>query len=126
MNKSTYRFRISLTIISVFFVAIANAQNGYLISGKIAEANNGRPMPNATVHLKGSGYSTLSKMDGSFRIITAKWYDSLEVSSVGFETFSIGLKKGQTVNLTVGMKNKTDVLKAVVIVGFKKPEKSFM
>ncbi|HEY5368625.1 MAG TPA: DUF5686 family protein [Hanamia sp.] len=126
MNKSTLRFRISLTIISVFFTTISNAQNGYLFSGKVTEANNSRPIPNATVHLKGSGYSTLSKLDGSFRIITAKWYDSLEVSSVGFETFSIGLKKGQTINLAVGMKNRVDVLKAVVIGGFKKQGKSFM
>ncbi len=124
MNKST--FRISLAIISVIFTTIANAQNGYLISGKITEANNGRPMQNATVHLKGSGFSTLSKMDGSFRIISSKWYDSLKVSSVGFETFSIGLKKGQTINIAIGMKNKSDVLKAVVIGGFKKPGKSFM
>ncbi|HUZ60696.1 MAG TPA: DUF5686 family protein [Hanamia sp.] len=118
--------RICLAIIFICLAIITFAQNGYLITGKVTEANSGKPMQNATVHLKGSGYSTLSKMDGSFRIITARWYDSLEVSNVGFETFSIRLKKSQTINLAVDMKNKSDVLKGVVIGGFKKPGKSFM
>ena len=118
--------RIALPVILTSFAFTAHAQNGYLISGKITEANGGRPLQNATVHLKGSGFSTLSKMDGSFRFLTAEWYDSLEVSNVGFETFTIGLKQGHTINIAVGMKNKSDVLKAVVIGVLKKPGKSFM
>ena len=128
MNNDMYKLslKICLTSIFIFFAVMSFAQNGYLISGKVTEANSGKPMQNATVHLKGSGYSTLSQMDGSFRILTAKWYDSLEVSSIGFETFDIGLNKGHTIHLTIDMKNKTDVLKAVFIGGFKKPGKSFM
>ena len=124
MNKTS--FRIALSIVSIFISIITNAQNGYLISGKISEAKSGKPMQNATVHLKGSGFSTLSKMDGSFRIHTDKWYDSLEVSTVGFQNFTIGLSNGHTVNLNIVMKNKLDVLKTVVISGFKKPGKLFM
>ena len=86
MNNDMYKLslKICLTSIFIFFAVMSFAQNGYLISGKVTEANSGKPMQNATVHLKGSGYSTLSQMDGSFRILTAKWYDSLEVSSIGF------------------------------------------
>ncbi|MDE3185142.1 MAG: carboxypeptidase-like regulatory domain-containing protein [Bacteroidota bacterium] len=124
MNKTS--FRIALSIVSIFLSMITNAQNGYLISGKISDANSGKPLQNATVHLKGSGFSTLSKMDGSFRIHTDKWYDSLEVTTVGFRSFTIGLIEGHTINLNIGMKNKLDVLKTVVIGGFKKPGKSFM
>ncbi len=124
MNKTS--FRIALSIVSIFLSMITNAQNGYLISGKISDANSGKPMQNATVHLKGSGFSTLSKMDGSFRIHTDKWYDSLEVTTVGFRNFKIGLSIGHTINLNIVMKNKLDVLKTVVISGFKKPGKSFM
>ena len=123
---NTIIFRILLSIIFLFFAIITNAQNGYLISGKVNEGNSGKPMQNATVHLKGSSYSTLSKMDGSFRINTDKWYDSLEVSNVGFEIFTIGLIQGRTLNLVVGMKNKPDVLQAVVIGTFKKQGKTFM
>ncbi len=125
MNKPF--FKIALLLISIFFLStITHAQNGYLISGKICEVNSGKPMQNATVHLKGSGFNTLSKMDGSFMINTDKWYDSLEISTVGFQNFTIGLNKGHTLNLAIVMKNKLDVLKPVVISGFKKPGKSFM
>lgn len=117
---------MALSIMLISSAVVTEAQNYYTISGRVTEAVSGKPLQNATVHLKGSGYSTLSQMDGSFRLVTARWYDSLEVSNVGFETFSIMLKKGQPINLAVGMKNKSDVLKAVVIGGFKKQGKSFM
>ncbi|MEO9020793.1 MAG: DUF5686 family protein [Ginsengibacter sp.] len=110
---------ISLTMVT-------KAQTGYTISGKITEAGSGKPLENATVHLKGSDFSTLSKMDGSFRLQTDRWYDSLEVTNVGFEDYVIVLEKGSSVNLKVSMNNKPDILKSVVIDFSKKPGKSFM
>jgi len=123
---NNFSFIISLAVGFAFFTKVADAQNSYLITGRVTEINGSRPLQNATIHLKGSGYSALSKMDGSFRILADKWYDSLEVSSVGFENFSIALKEGHTSDLVITLKNKTEVLKAVVIGGFKKPGKSFM
>ena len=115
-----------LSTILTSCVFFANAQNVYLISGKVTEANDGKPIENATVHLKGSGFSTLTKMDGSFRIHTNVWYDSLEVTNIEFEKFDIELEEGHTNNLVLGLKNKSDVLKAVVIGFSKMPGKSFM
>ncbi len=106
MNKMSLQIGLSIMLIS--FRNIAVAQSGYTISGKVSEANSGKPMQNATVHLKGSGFSTLSKMDGAFRVFTNNWYGSLEITNVGFETFTISLQKGRTNNLTVSMKNKSD------------------
>jgi len=39
MNKSSLSFKINLAIILACFTTIADAQNGYLISGKVKEAN---------------------------------------------------------------------------------------
>lgn len=124
MNKAALQIALSIMLMS--FTNIAVAQNGYTISGRVIEANSGKPMQNATVHLKGSGFSTLSKMDGSFRVFTNNWYDSLEITNVGFETFTIALHKGRTTNLAASMKNKSDLLKAVIIGFSKAPGKSFM
>ncbi len=110
----------------IFCANSINAQHGYIISGKITEEGGNRPLQNATVHLKGSGFSTLSKIDGSFRLHTDAWYDSLEVTNVGFENYMIALKQGSSANLNVSMKNKQDILKSVVIDFSKKPGKSFM
>ncbi len=118
--------QIALLIMIISFSHIANAQTGYTISGKITEAGNGKPLQNATVHLKGSGFSILSKMDGSFKMFTNNWYDSLEITNVGFEAFTIALHKERTTDLTASMKNKSDLLKAVVIGFSKAPGKSFM
>lgn len=116
-------------IISAFLIIISakiNAQDNYVISGKIISLSGDKPLPNATIHLKGSGLSTISKTDGFFKIYTANWYDSLEVSNVGFETKNIALKKGNADNLLITMKNKTGILQSVVIDFSKRPGRSFM
>ncbi|HYM93415.1 MAG TPA: DUF5686 family protein [Chitinophagaceae bacterium] len=102
------------------------AQERYIITGKIIEKENAKPVQNATVHLKGSPYSTLSKTDGSFRLHTTQWFDSLEITSVGFEYFIVALKKENISNLIVNMKLKSNVLQEVTVGISKKPGKSFM
>jgi len=102
------------------------SQSAYIISGKVSEDASGKPLQNATIHLKGSNFSTLSKMDGSFKIHTDRWYDSLEITSIGFANFTIGLKREHTTGLDLKMRNKADSLAAVIIGFDKKPGKSFM
>jgi hypothetical protein len=113
-------------LIAIFFTISNTSYSQNIISGKISGDATGKPLQNATVHLKGSGFSTLSKMDGSFKIQTDKWYDSLEITNVGFAPFAIALKKGNTLNLDLKMKNRASLLQAVVIGADKKPGKSFM
>ncbi len=110
----------------ILFAATCFSQTRYLISGKITEDASGKPMQNATVHLLGSNYSTLSKIDGSFRLHSNDWIDSLQITSVGFESFTLALKEGQTINLSVHMKNKVSALGEVVVRVSKKPGRSFM
>ncbi len=117
---------MALSIMFLSVTAVTQGQDSYSISGKVTEALSGKPLQNATVHLKGSGFNTLSSIDGSFRILTYKWYDSLEVTHVGFEKNIMALKKGSSVNLKVGMKNKTDILKSIVIGFSNKPGNSLM
>lgn len=124
MNKKMAQLYFSLLFFC--FVFTANAQNGYIITGKVTEAGGGKPLQNATVHLKGSSSSTMSKMDGIFRLHITEWSDSLEITSVGFESFAIALKQGHTANINVAMKSKTNALQEVVIGTSKKPGKSFM
>jgi hypothetical protein len=117
---------LAFSIMLIFVTAVTKAQTSYSISGKVTEAASGKPLENATVHLKGSELSTLSKIDGYFKLKTDRWYDSLEVTNVGFENYMIALQKGSSVNLIVSMKNKPDILESVVIGFSKKPEKAFM
>ena len=124
MIRSTKHFIIIVS--QLFFTVISTAQNSYLISGNITEAGSGRPIQNATVHLKGSSISTISKADGTFRIQTIQGGDSLEITCVGFEPFYIALLKGYTTNLTAAIKHKANPLEEVVIGTSKKSGKPFM
>ena len=116
---------IFILIAGVCFHYVSFGQNTYTISGKVTDANK-QPMQNATVHLKGSNSSTMSKMDGSFRLHTDNWYDSLEITNVGFDPFTIALQQGHTSGLVAEMKNKSNSLQEVVVGVSKKPGKTFM
>ncbi|MCW3107544.1 MAG: hypothetical protein JWQ09_2050 [Segetibacter sp.] len=118
--------KVTLTLLWMFFVTKTGAQNGYIISGKISADTTGRPMQNVTLHLKGSKYSALSKADGSFRLHTSEWFDSLQISSVGFAGVTIALKKGYLADLNISMKSKSANLQEVMVVVAKKQGRSFM
>jgi Family of unknown function (DUF5686)/CarboxypepD_reg-like domain len=123
---ATSVLKIFSLILPVLFSITVNAQNGFIISGKITEASSNKPLQNATVHLKGSSTSTMSKMDGAFKLHVTDWSDSLEITSVGFEPFVIALQQGHTSNINIPMQSKTGGLQEVVIATSKKPGKSFM
>lgn len=115
--------KITTTLFLHFLSCTVLSQTGFVISGKITEAGTEKPMANATVHLKGSNFSTLSKMDGSFRIHTTDWYDSLEVTSVGFSPATVALHQNHTTGISIIMQSKPNELQAVVIAVSKRPGK---
>ncbi|MBS1947923.1 MAG: carboxypeptidase-like regulatory domain-containing protein [Bacteroidetes bacterium] len=104
----------------------AVSQNEFIIKGKVIENATNRPIPYATVHLIGSPYSTLSKTDGSFRLHITGWYDSLEVTSVGFERYLVALQNGSIPGIVIQMKHEANTMQEVVIGAAKKPGKRFM
>ncbi|OYX94372.1 MAG: hypothetical protein B7Y76_10740, partial [Sphingobacteriia bacterium 35-40-5] len=122
------KFIVTISLTLVLFVCANNvkAQDVVIISGKVTEQGSSKPIANATIHIKGSSNSTMSKIDGSFRLHVTDWSDSVEITCVGFETFTIALQKGHTTNLAAGMKSKSNELQEVVITTSKKPGKSFM
>lgn len=117
--------KIILTALLLTVLYNGFSQNTYIISGKITD-DTGKPLSNATVHISGTNYSTLSKIDGSFRLHTSKWYESLEITSIGFEPYILKLSRDHFSNLSVTMKNKAESLQDVVINLSQKPGKSFM
>lgn len=102
------------------------SQTSYIISGKISDKSNDKPIANATVHLFGSNLSVLSKIDGSFRFRISEWYDSLQITCIGFETNIIPLKKGKTQDLNIILNKNVEALDNVVVSIAKKPGKTFM
>ena len=101
-----FNFRSKVLLALIIFLCLCNrsvGQTTYIISGKVTDSNY-QPVQNATVHLKNSNNSTVAKIDGSFRLYTDNWYDSLEITGVGFEPFTIALRQGHSSNLQAEMK----------------------
>ncbi|MDN3657459.1 DUF5686 family protein [Ferruginibacter paludis] len=119
-----YRFILFLALLLV--TQLGKAQDGLMITGRVTEAATGKAIQNATVHLTGSNNSTLTKIDGSFRLVNNDGYDSIEITCVGFEPVKLLVTKGQALNLVIEMKNSTGALQGIVIGNAKLPGKAFM
>ena len=121
-----FGLKVFLFVLFSCFTSNIYTQNHYLFTGRVVDAANGKPIQNATIQLKVANISTISKTDGTFKIHSNEWYDSLEITCVSFEPFLIVLHQGHTNNITVPMKHTTNALQEVIVGASKKPAKSFM
>src|SRR4051812_11657197 len=64
----------------------------------VVKDNNGKPLPNATVTVKGRRISTTTATDGSFTI-AAKPGETLVISYVGFRNNEIKAMAGDALNI---------------------------
>jgi TonB-linked SusC/RagA family outer membrane protein len=95
-----------------------HAQNR-TITGKVTD-ENGAPVPNASVTIKGSNSGTTTGVDGSFSI-SVPANARLVVTSVGFGNQEIGI--GNRSNVSVSMRNAETGLQEVVVVGYQQRKK---
>ncbi|MDP4246067.1 MAG: DUF5686 family protein [Bacteroidota bacterium] len=102
------------------------AQSPFLISGKGIDSTTHQPLQSATVHLLGYAGSTLTRQDGSFSIQTNVWYDSLEITIVGYEPVKVLLRQGHSAGLLILMKNAAAGLQSVTVSIGKRPGKTLM
>lgn len=87
-------------------------QTRILVSGRILDSS-GRPVPGASVIEKGTTNGVNTDIDGKFTI-SVKSGSSLEVSCIGYETVSVAASE----NLSVTLREDTQFLDEVVVVGF--------
>lgn len=82
------------------------------MSGRILDSS-GQPVPGASVIEKGTTNGVNTDIDGKFTI-SVKSGSSLEVSCIGYETVSVAASE----NLSVTLREDTQFLDEVVVVGF--------
>lgn len=87
-------------------------QTRILVSGRILDSS-GQPVPGASVIEKGTTNGVNTDIDGKFTI-SVKSGSSLEVSCIGYETVSVAASE----NLSVTLREDTQFLDEVVVVGF--------
>lgn len=90
------------------------AQSGKKITGTVLDAT-GMPVIGANVLVKGTTNGTITDIDGKFSLEVSK--DAiLVVSYIGFASQEI--KVGNQTNLSIAMKEDTEALDEVVVVGY--------
>lgn len=85
-----------------------------VVKGKVIDAT-GEPIIGANVMLKGTSNGTITDVDGNFNLSNAK--GTLVISFIGYTTQEVTVKGNET-NLTVTLKEDSELLEEVVVVGY--------
>lgn len=85
------------------------------IKGKVTDAKDGSPIPNATVKIKGTRAGTSTDMDGAFMLTAAGNKITLEVSSIGYTTLNMPVTAGKPI--IIKLETDTKALNEVVVTG---------
>lgn len=85
--------------------------------GKVTDAQNGQPIPFASIQLKGSGTGTASNVLGEFifKIREKHAVDTLLVSCIGYKTMVYPLRQSGTRVINLRLEPATVVLKEVTV-----------
>lgn len=76
-KMKSYFYVLKLLSLFIFFVCpfFVNAQNplikksGLLVSGRVKDRENGEPLPNVTVRVEGTNFTTITNVDGYFTLV---------------------------------------------------------
>lgn len=90
-----------------------------VLSGKVVNSESGEPLPYASVKLSEEN-STLTNIDGSFRIVSNSENNSLTVSYLGFEAKKISFSSEEN-NLLIQLLPKEENLEAVKLFSGRNP-----
>jgi len=107
-----------LTVLVLFFLAARStqAQDPYIISGKIYDSSAHAVLGAASIKVKGTQAGTVSAEDGSFRLkTTQKLPLTLVVSSVGYREQEFEVNSNGTQGITISLNSRTVLVDQVVV-----------
>lgn len=114
LSKLNLTYTVSGNKIIVTPVAVATSAQPKKVTGKVMDAN-GEPVVGATIKEQGTLNGTITDLDGNFSLDVAT-NKMLEVSYIGYKSQTIKVILGKP--LVVTLKEDTEVLEEVVIVGY--------
>ena len=122
--------QLKLYWILFFFSLLGFGQEKVTLSGVISDANNNETLIGVSVYVSELNIGTYTNEYGFYSITLPKGNYSIQVSYIGFETFSEKLEINQNVKKNFSLKEGKQELKEVVITenayktNIKKPEMS--
>ncbi|MCF8346104.1 MAG: TonB-dependent receptor [Bacteroidales bacterium] len=118
-RKITFKGSLIL-LLSLLFAASINAQERE-ITGTVKDADNGMPLPGATVVIKGSTIGTATNVNGQFSLYASAG-DVLEVTFVGYTSQDIVVTEMNTYD--INMAPSALEVDELVVIGYGKVKKS--
>lgn len=113
---------IVLFLMALWMSSHAMAQQT-VVTGLITDAIDSSPLIGANVLVKGTGNGTITNAEGKFSVTVPAGKKLVVVSCIGYRTEEVTLKPNQKV-LNVEMKEDTELLDEVVVVGYGTMKKS--
>ncbi|MGZ8556898.1 MAG: TonB-dependent receptor [Chitinophagaceae bacterium] len=86
------------------------------VSGTVTEAASGKPLPGASVKLKGTDIGTSTDANGNFTLQIPDAGGVLAISYVGYESEEVAVSKAGS--FTVSLKLKVSQVDEVIVIGF--------
>ena len=93
----------------------------FIVTGVVKDAT-GETLPGVGIHIKGQEGAFGTDGEGKFEINIKAWTATLTFSYIGFKTEEIKVKAGD--NITVVMKEDSELLEEVVVTGFQTKNKN--
>ena len=126
MRNKILSFRVTaffclLCIALLGTVSPAFTQEGKKITGHVVDDTN-EPLIGASILVVGTSTGVITDLDGNFNIIVPSGATALQISYVGYETVTVPVPSGNTVN--VKMKSDAQMLSDVVVIGYGTQRKS--
>jgi hypothetical protein len=90
------RKAVLIHLFLLFFTSLTFAQS-ILLKGVIQDSISKDSIPYATIYVKGTSYGTTSDFDGTYQLKVPSTYDSIWISSMGYQTKIIAIPKTKTV-----------------------------
>ncbi len=119
-NSANCRHVTMFTVL-LLLAQVCFSQNNILVTGKVT-GNNGEPLEGATISIKGTAVTTLSKKDGTFSINAPSESSVLVVSYTGYEAVENRIGSQREFNLSLNLVG--NILTDVVVVGYGTQKKS--
>lgn len=116
MNEPFFVRRSVCIILLVFLSAqISFSQNNFRVSGKVTDVN-GKPVPGATVKVKGTEIASATGTDGSYSLMAPSGSSTLVITSVGYAEQEVAIDNKSEVNISIEL--STSSLEDVVVIGY--------
>jgi TonB-linked SusC/RagA family outer membrane protein len=116
MKKSAFLLQNACILLLLLVIAQpAFSQNNFKVTGKISD-ETGKPVPGATVQIKGTALATATIADGSYSLTAPSGTSRLVITSVGFAEQEVAIDNKSIVNISIV--STTSSLEDVVVIGY--------